>query len=551
MRRMMLLSVSLLLLCTTAPHAQKGYDVVVYGGTAGGVITAISAARQGARVALLEPRDHLGGMVSGGLGWTDFGKKEVIGGYSLEYYERAGKKYGVPIQWTLEPRVAEDIFKEWVKEAGVEVFYRHRLREKTGVKKDGQRITAITLENGATFSGAIFADATYEGDLMAQAGVSYTWGREGESEFGESLAGVRDRTPKHQFQVQIRPTGADGKLMPEISGEKKAAAGSADKKVQAYNFRLCMTKAPENRVLFPKPNGYQAGRFALLARMLAEMDKIKQAAASERQRGAAELARTDPMFRLEQPWSLVDVMKPDPIPNGKTDTNNNGAFSTDFIGGNYDYPNASYAERERIWQAHTDYVQGFFYFLQNDPQVPKALHDEMAQWGLCKDEFTDTNHWPHQLYVREARRMIGEYVMSQRDIQTELTKTDVIGMGSYNSDSHNIQRIVNDEGFVENEGDMQVPVTPYQIPYSVMLPQKAEATNLLVPVAFSATHVAYSTLRMEPQYMIIGQAAGVAAKMAIDKKAAVQGIDRAALTNTLRQQRAVMEWKKPAATGSK
>lgn len=554
MRRMMLLAIGLLCAANAAaqPNAPaKTYDVVVYGGTAGGVVTAVSAARQGARVALLEPRDHLGGMVSGGLGWTDFGKKEVIGGYSLEYYERAGKKYGAPIQWTLEPRVAEDLFKEWVKEAGVEVFYRHRLREKNGVKKDGARITTITLENGAAFSGAIFADATYEGDLMAQAGVSYTWGREGEAEYGESLAGVRDRTPKHQFQVQIRPAAPDGKWLPEISREKRGAAGSADKKVQAYNFRLCMTKAAENRVLFPKPAGYQAGRFALLARMLAEMDKIKQAAAAERQGGAAPATPTDPMYRLKQPWSLVDVMKPDPIPNGKTDTNNNGAFSTDFIGGSYDYPNASYAQREKIWQAHTDYVQGFFYFLQNDPQVPKGLHDEMAPWGLCKDEFTDTNNWPHQLYVRESRRLIGEYVMSQRDIQTELTKPDVIGMGSYNSDSHNIQRIVNDEGFVENEGDMQVPVTPYQIPYRVMLPKKAEAVNLLVPVAFSASHVAYSTLRMEPQYMIIGQAAGVAAKMAIDAKTAVQDIDRAALTKTLREQRAVMEWKKPAPAGSK
>jgi len=257
------------------------------------------------------------------------------------------------------------------------------------------------------------------------------------------------------------------------------------------------------------------------------------------------------MYRLKQPWSLVDVMKPDPIPNGKTDTNNNGAFSTDFIGGSYDYPNGDYATRAKIWQAHSDYVQGFFYFLQNDPRVPKALHDEMAPWGLCKDEFTDTGHWPHQLYVREARRMIGEYVMSQRDIQTELTKPDVIGMGSYNSDSHNIQRIVNDEGFVENEGDMQVPVTPYQIPYRVMLPKRAEATNLLVPVCFSATHVAYSTLRMEPQYMIIGHAAGVAAKMAIDAKGAVQDIDLARLQQTLSQQRAVFEWKKPAPAGSK
>ncbi len=201
-------------------------------------------------------------------------------------------------------------------------------------------------------------------------------------------------------------------------------------------------------------------------------------------------------------------MKPDPIPNGKTDTNNNGAFSTDYIGGNYDYADGDYATRARIWQAHVDYVQGFLYFLQHDPQVPSALHAAMAPWGLCKDEFVDTGHWPHQLYVREARRMVGEFVVSQKDIQTELTKPDAIGMGSYNSDSHNIQRIVNAEGFAENEGDMQVSVTPYQIPYRVMLPRRSEATNLLVPVAFSASHVAYSTLRMEPQYMIIGHAAG-------------------------------------------
>lgn len=530
----------------SAPSAPRAYDLVVYGGTAGGVVTAISAARQGARVALLEPRDHIGGMVTGGLGWTDFGKKEVIGGYSLEYYERAGKKYGAPLQWYLEPHVAEDLFREWIKEAGVELFYRHRLREKTGVTKTGATIATIAMENGAVFGAKIFADATYEGDLMAQAGVAYTWGREGSSEFGESLAGVRDRTPKHQFQVSLSPKDASGTLLPEISPGKKAADGAADKKVQAYNFRLCMTKTAENRVLFPKPASYSAARYALLARMLAAMDTIKREASAS---GAATSATPggDPMFRMKQPWSLVDVMKPDPIPNGKTDTNNNGAFSTDYIGGNYDYPDADYATRAKIWQAHVDYVQGFFYFLQNDPQVPKALHDEMAPWGLCKDEFTDTGNWPHQLYVREARRMVGEYVMSQKDIQTELTKPDVIGMGSYNSDSHNIQRIVNADGFVENEGDMQVPVTPYQMPYRMIVPKKRDATNLLVPVCFSATHVAYSTLRMEPQYMILGQAAGVAAKMAIDGGVALQDIDTAALTKTLRGQRAVMEWTKPAA----
>jgi len=518
------------------------FDVVVYGGTAGGVVTAIAAAREGATVALLEPRDHLGGMVSGGLGWTDFGKKEVIGGYSLEYYERAGKKYGAPIQWYLEPHVAEAIFKEWAQEAGVKVFYRHRLVEKTGVTKMGTRLTAIRLENGAEFRAKVFADATYEGDLMAQAGVTYTFGRESTAQYGESLAGVRDRTPLHQFQVSVPARDAEGRLLPEISPEPKAPSGSADTKLQAYNFRVCMTRREDNRVPFPKPAGYEPARFALLAKMLAAMDAVKREAALAPE---TQVQKGDPRARLKQPWSLWDVMKPDPIPNGKTDTNNNGAFSTDYIGGNYAYAEGDYATRARIWQAHVDYVQGFLYFLQHDPQVPAALHEAMAGWGLCKDEFTDTAHWPHQLYVREARRLVGEYVMTQKDIQTDLRKPDVIGMGSYNSDSHNIQRIVNAEGFAENEGDMQVAVTPYQIPYRVMLPKRAEVTNLLVPVTFSATHVAYSTLRMEPQYMIIGHAAGVAAKMAIDANVPVQAIDVSALSAKLKQQRAVFEWVKP------
>jgi hypothetical protein len=494
---------------------------VVYGGTAGGVITAVAAAREGLRVALLEPRDHLGGMVSGGLGWTDFGRRQVIGGYSLEFFERVGKKYGKPIEWHFEPNVAEAVFRELVQEAGVEVLYRHRLRERAGVARDGARVAAITMESGATFAAKVFADATYEGDLMAQARVSYTWGREGLEQYGESLAGVRDRTPKHQFTVRIRPYDAAGTLLPEISPDKKAPAGSADKKVQAYNFRVCMTRVLENSVPFPRPPAYDAARYALLGRMLDAMDQAKRAA--------------------NQTWSAVDVMKPDALPNGKTDTNNNGAFSTDYIGGSYDYPEGSYATRARIWQAHVDYVLGFLYFLQNDSQVPKPLHDDVASLGLCRDEFTDTANWPHQLYVREARRMIGEYVMSQKDIQTELTKPDAIGMGSYNSDSHNVQRIVNDDGFVENEGDMQVPVTPYQIPYRVMLPKRAQATNLLVPVCFSATHVAYSTLRMEPQYMIIGHAAGVAAALAVKGNLAVQDVDPSVLAAKLTSQRAVFD----------
>jgi acetyl esterase/lipase len=524
----------------TRGFTTRTYDVVVYGGTAGGVVTAIAAAREGKRVALLEPRDHLGGMVSGGLGWTDFGRKEVIGGYSLEYFRRAGKKYGTDVQWYLEPGVAETVFREWVDEAGVEVFYRHRLREKTGVVRDGTRVTAIHLENGAEFRARVFADASYEGDLMAQAGVTYTWGREGSDEYGESLAGVRDRTPLHQFEVEVSPYDEQGRLLPEITAWKKEPAGTADRKVQAYNFRVCMTQVEDNRVPFPKPQGYDPARFALLARTLAAMDTVKRDVAARAAAGPSRGA--DPKKRIEQPWSLRDVMKPDPIPNGKTDTNNYGAFSTDYIGANYDYPEGDYATRARIWEDHTRYVQGFLYFLQHDPQVPQALHDAMAPWGLCKDEFVDTNNWPHQLYVREARRMVGEYVMSQKDIQTDLTKPDVIGMGSYNSDSHNIQRFVNAQGFAENEGDMQVPVTPYQIPYRMLLPKRTEVTNLLVPVPFSATHVAYSTLRMEPQYMIIGQAAGVAAAMAIDGNVGVQEIDTAVLRQKLSAQGAVFTY---------
>ncbi len=501
-----------------AAGVPQSFDLVVYGATAGGVITAVAAAREGLTVALLEPGRHLGGMVSGGLGWTDYGRKEVIGGFSLEFFERVGARYGRPIEWHFEPHVAEAVFNDLVKEAGVRVFLNHRLRAKNGVGKSGTRLIEMLTEDGTSFRGRIFADATYEGDLMAQAGVSYTWGREGIKEYNESLAGVRDHTPLHQFRAAVSPVGSSGKPLPEIMPRSNDPVGAADKRVQAYNFRLCMTKTPENRVAWPKPAGYRAARYELLARYLPAFER-----------------------ELGHPLGINDVMKADILQNGKTDTNNNGAFSTDYIGGSYGYPEGSYAERARIRQAHVDYVQGFLYFLSTDPRVPAALSAEMKEWGLCRDEFVDADHWPYQLYVREARRMVGEYVMSQNDIQTELGKPDAIGMGSYNSDSHNVQRRPTEDGTaVENEGDMQVRVTPYEIPYRVMLPRRTEATNLLVPVCFSATHVAYSTLRMEPQYMIVGHAAGVAAKMAIQGQQAVQDIDTRALAAKLKSQRVVL-----------
>lgn len=505
-----------------ASAATRNFDVVVYGGTAGGVIAAVSAAREGLRTALLEPTAHVGGMVSGGLGWTDYGKKEVIGGYAYEFYYRVGQRYGMggfgnEVSWLHEPHVAEDIFRQMLSGAGVTIVEHARLTEKDGVTRQGTRVTAIKTENGDTFTAQVFIDSSYEGDLMAQAGITWTYGRESSAQYGESLAGVRDKTPFHQFLVDVPAKDAQGKLLPEISGAALPQPGSADKAVQAYNFRMCFSAAAD-RVAFAKPANYDPHRYELLARFIEARVKAEG-----------------------KPPALGTLMKIDRLPNGTTDVNNNGAFSTDFIGGSWEYPNASYAKRDEIWQAHKTYQAGLFYFLANDPAVPAAVRQEMNSWGLCNAEFSDTDHWPRQLYIREDRRMVGEYVMIQQDLQTNLTKPDPVGMGSYNSDSHNVERIVSD-GFVRNEGDMQVAVKPYQIPYRVMVPKREEAENLLVPVAFSASHVAYSSVRMEPQYMILGQAAGVAAKMAIDAKLPVQAIDTAALTAKLRTQGAVMEY---------
>jgi hypothetical protein len=511
-----------------ASFAQQTHDLVVYGGTAGGVITAVSGAREGLKVALLEPGSHLGGMATGGLSRTDYGKKEVIGGRALEFYWRVGRKYDIQrfaqdVAWFYEPKVGEQVLREMLQQAGVSVFMRHRLREKTGVEKSGTTVTAIVTEDGTRFNGGIFADCSYEGDLMAQAGVQYTVGRESQSQYGESLAGVRERTPFHQFLVRVSPFDADGRLLPEVNPEPLAAAGSADKKVQAYNFRLILSDDPSNQAPFPKPPGYDPKRYELLGRLLDATAK-----------------------KLGRAPRMNDVVLIAGIPNHKADINNQGAFSTDFIGKSWGYPDGDYRSRARIWRDHTDYTQGFFYFLGHDPRVPASLQQEVNSWGLAKDEFPDTENWPHQLYIREGRRMIGEFVVTQKDLQTDLKKPDAIGMGSYNSDSHNIQRVANADGAAENEGDMQVAVTPYQIPYRVMLPKREQATNLLVPVCFSASHVAYSSLRMEPQYMILGHAAGVAASLALQGRKPVQDISVASLQKELKSQGAVFEWVQPS-----
>jgi hypothetical protein len=492
------------------PLAAAPYDVLVYGATSGGVAAAVAAAREGLNVALVEPGRFIGGMTTGGLGHTDHGKKETLGGISREFYERVGKKYNEPITWYFEPHVADLVFKEMLAEAKVKVFTEHRLREDGGLRKRKAQIREIFFGNGTAMEARIFMDATYEGDLLKMAKVTYTVGRESTAHYGESLAGVRPKDRAHQFDFPVPAAG--------IPATPRGELGTADKKVQAYNFRMCLTKDPNNRIPFPLPKNYSPGAWQLMVRYL---------------EGWAKHNKRAPR--------MPDIFNVNPLPNGKTDINNRGAVSSDHIGASWTYPDATYDQRALIWQDHIDYTAGLFYFLSHDERVPATLREEVAQWGLAADEFASTNHWPHQLYVREARRMVGAFVMTQKDIQEELRKPDAIGLGSYNSDSHNVQRFMQPDGTIQNEGNMEVAVKPYQIPYRVLLPRKKEAENLLVPVCVSSSHVTYSTLRMEPVYMIMGQAAGVAAKLALDNHQAVQDVDPAALKARLASQGAVLE----------
>jgi len=504
-------------------EAPEQPDLVVYGATAAGTIAAIAAADAGLHVVLLASGQHVGGMVASGLGRTDYGNKAVIGGMSREFFKRVGKHYGEKISWFFEPHVAEQVYRDWLKEAGVTVLFGKRVTGLSWTKPDAHKtkwIGSIEVNGDERYSAPYFIDASYEGDLLPLAHVSYTVGREGRDVYGESLAGRIAYSPKHQFTVPVSPYDAQGKLLPLVYGGDPGKPGEGDKKVQAYNFRLCMTQNKDNMVPWPKPEGYDPAQFELLKRYLAAKPGLQ----------------------------LKDLCHPSLLKNGKTDTNNNGAISTDYIGGSWAYPEADYATRKKIWEKHKRYTQGFFYFLAHDPSVPPKLQAEVNSWGLAKDEFTDTDHWPHQLYIREARRMIGEYVMRQQDLQTQRTKPDSIGMGSYNSDSHNVQRIPvkNDPHFpgaaaaVLNEGDMQVPVRPYEIAYRALAPKWEQCGNLLVVCCVSASHVAYSSIRMEPQYMIMGHAAGDAIAQAFHGHSAVQDVNVSRLQKTLRAQHQII-----------
>ena len=498
----------------------ESFDVVVYGGTSGGVAAAVQAARMGKRVVLIEPGKHLGGLTSGGLGATDIGNKGAIGGISREFYRRVGRHYGKDEAWTFEPHVAEAIMDEFVREAGVTVVRQERLDLAGGVKKQGPRIAAIRMESGREFAGRAFIDASYEGDLLAKAGVSYHVGREANSVYDETLNGVQLGSKKHQFNAPVDPYVVPGDprsgLLPGVHAGGPGEHGQADRRVQAYNFRMCLTDDPANRLPFPKPAGYDPLRYELLRRYIDA--------------------------------GVFDALGSNlPMPNRKTDANNNGAFSTDNIGMNYDYPDGDYATREKIFQEHVTYQQGMMWFLANDPRLPQKVRDEVNRWGLCEDEFVESGGWPHQLYIREARRMISDYVMTQHDCQGRRVAEDAIGLAAYGMDSHNTQRYVKD-GHAINEGDVQVHgFTPYPVSYLSITPKASECDNLLVPVCLAASHIAYGSIRMEPVFMVLGQSAATAACQAIDADVAVQRIDIRKLQERLLADRQILAWTGPPA----
>jgi hypothetical protein len=511
------------------------YDVVIYGGTSAAVTAAVQAKKMGKSVIIVSPDRHLGGLTGGGLGFTDSGNTGSVGGLSREFYHRMYLEYSKDeawrwqpkneyanygqgtkamrdddqTMWIFEPHVAEKVFDDWIAEYRIPVVREAYLDREHGVVKEGTRIVSITTLDGKTYRGRMFIDVTYEGDLMAAAGVSYHVGRESNATYGETWNGNQYGVwhHLHYFKNPVDPykipDNPDSGLLKYIDDSTEGVNGDGDSRIQAYCYRMCLTDHPENRVPFTRPDGYDPQDYELLRRL------------------------------FETGWREV-FHKFDPIPNRKTDTNNHGPFSTDFIGMNYDYPEASYERRREILQEHYNYQMGWFYYIANDPGVPEDIRTRMSEWGLAKDEFTDNGHWPHQIYVREARRMVGEYVTTEQDCLGRRIPPRPVGMGSYTMDSHNVRRFVTKEGFVQNEGDIGVhPKQPYGIDYGSLIPRSDECGNLLVPVCLSSSHIAFGSVRMEPVFMLLGQSAATAAALAIAAKTDVQQVDYAHLRERL------------------
>ena len=506
-------------------------DVVIYGATPAGFAAAVEVGRRGASAVLIEPTARIGGLTTGGLGQTDSGNTSAYGGIAMEFYRAVRAHYADraswtrqrpeeyrprgefedtwrrgEAMWTFEPSVALRILEEWERREGLRIVRNARLdRGPGGVVVEKGRIVSLRTEDGRVWKGKVFVDASYEGDLMAAAGVSYTVGREPNSLYGETLSGNQPSEGYHKFRPGVDPYVVKGDkssgLLPGIDRAGAGRAGDGDRRVQAYCFRMCLTDDPENRIPFAKPAGYDERDYELLLRNYeAGEDRV--------------------------PWINS------PMPNRKTDTNNRGGFSTDFIGQNWNYPEASYEERARIEKAHLRYQQGLMWTLANHPRMPEKIRAEVSRWGTCRDEFVGErgDGWQNQLYVREARRMVGEYVMTEANCRHVVKAPRPVAMGAYGMDSHHVRRYVTPDGFVQNEGDVEVHGPgPYGIDYGALTPKRAECVNLLVPVCLSASHIAFGSIRMEPVFFALGQAAGAAASMAVAGGCAVQDVDYAKL----------------------
>lgn len=547
MKNLLYLFIQLIVTLLIISCTEKTYkaDVIIYGGTSAAVISAVEVVQSGKSVIIVSPDKHLGGLSSGGLGFTDTGDKSTIGGLSREFYHRIWlhykdssswkwqkhSEYGNKGQgtvamdgenrtmWIFEPHVAEKVFEDFIKENNIPVYRNEWLNRETGVVLKNKKIISFTTLSGKKFIGKIFIDATYEGDLMAASGVDYTVGREDCSTYNESLNGVQAGVLHHghYFKAKIDPYIIQGDstsgMLPYISQEPIKPNCSGDDKIQAYCFRLCMSNNPENSIPFEKPKGYDPLKYELLARV------------------------------FESNWDEW-FEKFDLIPNRKTDTNNHGPFSSDFIGMNYDYPEASYERRKEIIEEHKNYQKGLLYFVSTNPRVPQNIRQEMQNWGLAKDEFIDNDNWPHQLYIREARRMIGSYVTTENEVLAKVIVPKSVGMGSYTMDSHNVQRFVTEEGYVQNEGDVGIhPEKPYQIAYGSIIPKKEDCTNLFVPICVSSTHIAFGSIRMEPVFMILAQSAAAAAVLAIENNTSVQDVSYEKLKKILENKKQVLEKK--------
>lgn len=510
------LSIALLAASMTAgvgaQAAETSYDIVVYGDSSGAVTAAVAAKRQGRSVILINPTQFLGGMSASGLGATDFlGKRSTFGGIASEFYTSISKRYGKKHVRSFEPHIGQKVFEKLIADEDVPVVFNAKLDRKNGVKMDGKRIASITTLDGKTYRGQMFIDATYVGDLMAAAGVTYTVGREAETKYGEDLAGVRrgDTKPrrhytqgdKDHFIVNVDPyiVAGDTKsgLLPHIHKIDGLKNGQGDKKIQAYNYRLCLTTDPGLHIPIEKPKGYRDIDHELLLRNFDAGDTRMPA-----------------------------LIEPLAGSGSKVDWNNMHAVGSDYDGANWDYPEGTYEKRREIEKAHELYIRGFLWSLSNNERVPDSIRKRVKAYGLSKDEFTDNGGWPYMIYIREARRMVSDYVTHQHNCEGKRIAEDPVGLGSFGMDSHVVQFFVNEKGYVRHDGTIwRRPRKPYGISYRSIIPRKGECENLLVPICLSASHVAHGSIRMEPVFMVLGQSAATAASIAIVDKVTVQNID--------------------------